>query len=67
MNISGAAVGLAVGLVFIVLVFGVVNMLRGGDPSRSQKLMRWRVLLQAGALALILAVLWLRGVRPQGF
>jgi multisubunit Na+/H+ antiporter MnhB subunit len=67
MNVSGAAVGLAVGLVFIVLVFGVVNMLRGGDPSRSQKLMRWRVLLQAGALALILVVLWLRGVRPEGF
>ena len=54
----------AIAATFVALVFGVVNMFRGGDPSRSQRLMRWRVGLQAGAIALILAVLWLRGIRP---
>ena len=35
-----------VGAVFIVLLFGLVNMLRGGSPNVSQKLMRLRVVLQ---------------------
>lgn len=64
MNVSDAAIGFAIVLTFGALVFGVINMLRGGDPNRSQRLMRWRVGLQAIAIALILAVLWLRGVRP---
>jgi len=36
-----------------VLLMGVVGMLRGGDPQRSNKLMRWRVGLQAIALAIV--------------
>jgi hypothetical protein len=35
-----------------VLGFGVVQMIRGGDPRRSNKLMRSRVLLQGLALLL---------------
>ncbi|HZS82390.1 MAG TPA: twin transmembrane helix small protein [Stellaceae bacterium] len=35
-----------------VLGLGVVQMIRGGDPRRSNKLMQSRVLLQGIALAL---------------
>jgi NADH:ubiquinone oxidoreductase subunit 6 (subunit J) len=36
-----------------VLFAGLVGMVRGGgDPHRANALMRWRVLLQAGALLL---------------
>ncbi len=41
-----------------VLVAGVVGLARGGgDPRRSNKLMQYRVLLQAGALLLFLVLL----------
>ena len=43
------------------LGLGVLNMARGGSPARSQRLMRWRVGLQAGALVAVIVVLWLRG------
>jgi hypothetical protein len=38
-----------------VLIFGVINMARGGAGAslRSNKLMRWRVGLQFAALAII--------------
>lgn len=51
----------AVGAVAIVLLFGLVNMMRGGSPNMSQKLMRWRVGLQFVAIIIIMGVLWLRG------
>ena len=51
----------AVGAVAIVLLFGLVNMMRGGSPNTSQKLMRWRVGLQFVAIVVIMGVLWLRG------
>ncbi|MFN3889971.1 MAG: twin transmembrane helix small protein [Beijerinckiaceae bacterium] len=60
MTFSNAAVGVATGAVAIVLVLGLVNMLRGGDPSVSQKLMRWRVGLQAAAVIVIMLVIWLK-------
>ena len=44
-----------------VLFLGLFNMMRGGSPNTSQKLMRWRVGLQFGAIVIILGVLWLRG------
>lgn len=53
-------VSIAVAAVFIVLMLGLGNMLRGGSPNLSQKLMRWRVGLQFVAVALIVGVLWLR-------
>jgi Hypoxia induced protein conserved region len=44
-----------------VLMAGMFGMVRGGgDPQRSNALMRWRVILQAGALvifALLMALL----------
>ena len=54
-------VAAAVAAVFVVLLLGLFNMLRGGSPNLSQKLMRWRVGLQLGAVMLIMGVLWLRG------
>ncbi len=41
-----------------VLVAGLVGLVRGGgDPMRSNRLMRWRVLLQAGTLLLFMLLL----------
>ncbi len=41
-----------------VLVAGLVGLVRGGgDPRRSNKLMQYRVLLQAGALLLFVILL----------
>lgn len=42
-----------------VLGFGVVSMLRGGDPRRSNKLMQSRVIMQALALVLLAALMLL--------
>jgi hypothetical protein len=47
--------------VAVVLVFGLVNMMRGGSPNRSQKLMRLRVLLQFVAIIVIMATIWAMG------
>jgi hypothetical protein len=52
---------LAIGAVAIVLIFGLVNMMRGGSPNTSQTLMRWRVILQFIAVVLIMGALWLKG------
>jgi Hypoxia induced protein conserved region len=57
---SNLLVGFAVGLVTLVLFLGLANMMRGGSPNLSQKLMRWRVGLQFIAIVIILAVLWFR-------
>jgi hypothetical protein len=44
-----------------VLALGLVNMMRGGSPNRSQKLMRLRVLLQFVAIVVIMATIWVMG------
>jgi len=51
----------AIGAVAIVLLLGLFNMLRGGSPNTSQKLMRLRVLLQFVAIVIIMSALWLMG------
>ena len=56
-----ALIPIAIGAVAVVLVFGLVNMMRGGSPQTSQKLMRWRVLLQFIALVVIMLTVWLVG------
>ena len=50
---------IAVGAVAVVLVFGLWNMLRGGNPNLSQKLMRWRVGLQFVAILVIMTAIYL--------
>ena len=57
---SNLLVAGAVGVVALVLFLGLVNMMRGGSPNISQKLMRWRVGLQFFAILIIMGVLWLR-------
>ncbi len=43
-----------------MLFAGLIGLARGGgDPYRSNRLMRWRVLLQAGTLLLFLLLLHL--------
>jgi len=59
--LSNVFVGVAVGAVFVVLLLGLANMLRGGSPNLSQKLMRWRVGLQFFAILVIVGVLLFRG------
>jgi hypothetical protein len=44
-----------------VLVLGLWNMMKGGSPSRSQNLMRLRVLLQAVAILVVMIVIWMMG------
>lgn len=47
--------------VAVVLLLGLVNMIRGGSPNRSQKLMRLRVLLQFVAIIAVMATIWIMG------
>jgi hypothetical protein len=49
--------------VALVLGFGLWNMMRGGDPNLSQKLMRWRVILQFIALIIVMTVIYLADKR----
>jgi hypoxia induced protein len=51
----------AVAAVALVLFLGLVNMMRGGSPSLSQKLMRWRVLLQFVAIIVTMLTVWAMG------
>jgi hypothetical protein len=52
---------LAVGTVAFVLLLGLINMMRGGSPNRSQKLMQWRVLLQFIAIVITMLTVWAMG------
>lgn len=56
-----ALIPLAVAAVVLVLGLGLTNLARGGSPERSQRLMQWRIYLQAGALLIALGTLWLAG------
>ena len=47
--LSTIVLPIAVGAVALVLLLGLINMMRGGSPNVSQKLMRLRVLLQSYA------------------
>jgi hypothetical protein len=59
MNLLDYLVPLAVGIVFIVLLLGLWNMLRGGSANTSQRLMRLRVIAQFVAIILILVTVYL--------
>jgi hypothetical protein len=52
---------IAVAAVAIVLLLGLLNMLRGGSPNTSQRLMRWRVVLQFVAIVVAMAAVWAMG------
>jgi len=61
MTTPNILVAVAVAAVAVVLVFGLVNMMRGGSSNTSQKLMRARVLLQFLAIIVIMGVIWYTG------
>ena len=54
-------VPVAIGAVAVVLLLGLLNMMRGGSPNTSQRLMRLRVLLQFVAIIIIMATIWMMG------
>lgn len=55
-------VGILVLATLGVLFAGLIGVARGGgDPQRSNRLMRWRIILQAGALILFVIFLSLLG------
>jgi hypothetical protein len=54
-------VPVAIGAVAVVLLLGLVNMMRGGSPNTSQRLMRLRVLLQFVAIIVIMITIWAMG------
>jgi hypothetical protein len=56
--LSNYVVPMAIGAVAVVLVFGLINLMRGGSPNLSQTLMRWRVLLQFIAIIIIMLTVW---------
>ena len=56
--LSTFVVPIAVAAVAIVLLLGLLNMMRGGSPNRSQQLMRLRVLLQFIAIVVIMVTVW---------
>jgi hypothetical protein len=56
---SHIGVPIAIGAVAAVLLLGLINMMRGGSPNRSQQLMRMRVLLQFVAIIVIMFTVWL--------
>lgn len=51
-------IAIALAAVFIVLLLGLFNMMRGGSPNRSQMLMRWRVGLQFVAIIIMVVAVW---------
>jgi hypothetical protein len=55
MSAISIVVNVSIAAVAVVLVMGLVNMLRGGSPTKSQQLMRWRVILQFIAVLAMLA------------
>jgi uncharacterized membrane protein len=59
--LSSILLPLAVVAVALVLLLGLVNMMRGGSPNRSQKLMRLRVLLQFVAIVITMLTVWAMG------
>jgi hypothetical protein len=52
---------IAIGVVAFVLLLGLINMMRGGSPNTSQRLMRLRVLLQFVAIVIAMGAVWLMG------
>lgn len=57
---------LALAAVGAILFWGVITMGRGGEYNRnnSNKLMRYRIILQAVALVIFILILWFR--EPRG-
>lgn len=66
MDIEKLVMMIALAAVGGILFWGVITMGRGGEYNRnnSNKIMRWRIILQALALILFILILWFR--EPRG-
>lgn len=62
MNVFDYLIPVALGVVFVILCFGIYAMFRGGDFGRSwsNKAMRMRVLAQFVAILILVAALWFK-------
>lgn len=60
MNAFDYLIPVALGVVFLILCFGIYAMFRGGDFGRSwsNKAMRMRVVAQFVAILILVAALW---------
>lgn len=56
--LSRVLIPIALASVAAVLVLGLVNMMRGGNPWRSQYLMQTRVVLQFVAIVIVMLTVW---------
>ena len=59
--LSTIALPIALAAVTVVLLLGLANMLRGGNPNRSQRLMQLRVLFQFFAIIIAMLAIWALG------
>jgi hypothetical protein len=59
--LSKVILPIAVGAVAFVLLLGLINMMKGGSPNTSQRLMRLRVLLQFVAIVITMITVWAMG------
>ena len=59
--LSSFILPIAVAAVALVLLLGLINMMQGGSPNRSQSLMRLRVLLQFVAIVITMVAVWAMG------
>ncbi len=59
--LSSFILPIAVAAVALVLLLGLVNMMKGGSPNTSQRLMRLRVLLQFVAIVIAMLAVWAMG------
>ena len=59
--LSTIALPLALVAVTAVLLLGLFNMMRGGSPNTSQRLMRLRVLFQFVAIVIAMLSIWAMG------
>jgi hypothetical protein len=59
--LSSILLPVSVAAVALVLLLGLINMMRGGNPNRSQKLMQLRVLLQFVAIVITMLTVWAMG------
>ena len=66
MNYEKLIMIVALGLVSAILFWGLITMTRGGEYNRnnSNKIMRYRIILQAAALVIFVLILWFR--EPRG-
>jgi hypothetical protein len=58
MTVLDYIVPIAIGVVFVILLLGLWNMLRGGTANTSQNLMRMRVVAQFLAIIVILLAVY---------